>query len=62
MAKYGVYMFEVDVDGGSAFQHTKVMTTTAIGYCEAEDNIMRKLREEYKNVIAFFNVKKYTRL
>ena len=55
-------MFEVDIDGGSAFQHTKVMTTTAVGYCDAEDNIIRKLREEYKNVVAFFSIKKYTRL
>lgn len=52
------YTIVIDVDGGAAFHHTRVEVESANDCETAERNALARLREEYKNTVAFFNVDK----
>lgn len=56
------YILKIKIDGGAAFQKTRVMTIRASAYEYAEEEAFEKLRDEFSNVIAFFNVVDWKRL
>lgn len=56
------YEFKIEVDGGAAFNDTRVITKEADTYEAAEDAAFRDLREEYAGRVALFHVKGYRRV
>jgi hypothetical protein len=57
------YEFKIAIDGGAAFQETRVMTvTTERGWDEAAEYALGKLYSEFSDVVAFFNIVDWRRV
>ena len=56
------YILKIKIDGGAAFQKTRVMTIRARGYEYAEEEAFNKLYNEFSGVVAFFNVIDWKRI
>lgn len=56
------YLLKIKIDGGAAFQKTRVMSIRARGYEYAVDEAFEKLYNEFSGVVAFFNVVDWKRI
>jgi len=56
------YSFDIEVDKGAQGTERRTITENGTCYEEAEDKAFALLREEYKDIVAFFNLKSFKRV
>ena len=56
------YEFDIEVDKGAQGTERRTITESGSCYEDAEDRAFARLREEYRDIVAFFNLKSFKRV
>ena len=56
------YAFDIEVDKGAQGTERRTITASGTYYEDAEDKAFARLQNEYKDIVAFFNLKSFKRV